>query len=91
MLKTQKVIYALIDKNLEFNECDSRMNYNLIGNLSENKVAKVTIYPTTFYVLDGMFAISASTLELIQNIQEAFVDLTRDKNGKITTFKNPTL
>jgi hypothetical protein len=77
------------DRDLSFAEMDSRMNYGMIG-LVTNKSLKsplvLTIYRNCFYVMNNEFPLNESTLRMINLIQLLFHDVTRDENNKITPY-----
>lgn len=77
------IVKRLKEENLVFWEEPSRMSYGLIGHIKQNEALKVMMFQTTFYVHDKNFPINTKTLQLIQDIQKVYKDLTRDENNRI--------
>ena len=70
-------------ENLKFVECDTRMNYGMIGWIYRNNERAIHLFGTTFYVHDKNIPINLPNIELIRAIQKEFKDVTRDKNNNI--------
>jgi len=86
-MRRQAIAKILEQKGLTFFEDNSRMNYGLIGFIKRGDKALVTLHPKCFYVEDKEFAINTSTLALIDSIQEAYAELTRNSVGRILVDK----
>lgn len=77
------------DRDLSFGEMDSRMNYGMIGHVTQKSIKNplvLIIYQSSFYVHSPDFPLNESTLRMVNLIQLLFHDLTRDENNKITPY-----
>ena len=76
--------------NLNFKECDDRMNYGMIGTLNckESDSIAILIYSATFYVRDIDLAITDDIVNVIKLIQEEFENQTRDEKNKVILFQD---
>lgn len=77
------------DRDLTFAECNSRMNYGMIGHVTQKSNKNPTvliIYQRCFYVHDSEFPLNEATLRMINLIQLLFHDLSRDENNRITPY-----
>lgn len=82
------------DRDLSFKECNSRMNYGMIGHITQKSFKQpvvLIIYQKCFYVHDYEFPLNESTLRMIDLIQLLFYDVTRDENNKIKPYHINTL
>lgn len=77
------------ERNLTFAELDSRMNYGMIGHVTQKSTKNplvLIIFRHSFYVQSPDFPLLASTIRMINLIQLLFHDLTRDENNRITPY-----
>lgn len=88
MYTREELPKILRNEVLSFHEMDSRMNYGLIGQLKRRGEVVVIIFPKVFYVKGFDFPLNDRHLNIIKSIQKEFTELTRDKTGKIITFRN---
>ena len=72
--------------DLAFAEQNTRMNYGLIGLVSNKKGLVLMIYQGSFYVFDKDFPLNVKTLRMIDLIKKLFHDVSRDENNKITPY-----
>lgn len=72
--------------DLAFAEQNTRMNYGMIGLVSNKKGMVLMIYQGSFYVFDKDFSLNTKTLRMIDLIQKLFHDVSRDENNKITPY-----
>jgi hypothetical protein len=77
----------LVNHNdLAFAEQNTRMNYGLIGLVSNKKGMVLMIYQGSFYVFDKDFPLNTKTLRMIELIKLLFHDVSRDEKNNLTPY-----
>lgn len=74
----------LVKHNLTFRELSSRMSYGMIGHLYFGDDMLIIIFPECFYVQSKDFSITKDIEEIVELIQHAFKELSRDEKNKVT-------
>lgn len=86
----ESISERLVAEKLLFLEFNSRMNYEMIGQIKNGKNNDVIllIFRGSFYCHDRHFSLNEKTLNLIKDIQNEYDENTRDKNNRITTVES---
>jgi len=74
----------LLQRDVVFAENKSRLDYGMIGLVTNKKGTALVIYQKTFYVYDSNFALNPDALRMISLIQSLFKEITRDEKNRPT-------